>query len=426
MSDLENTSRPDRLPDAPGPAPAAPADLEDLINSIGDQLHSTFADLLEDQPEAQQGPQALARSLGVDKVLASRLLKALRTSDPMAVVHRIPGPDPLRRLLKASAKHGADPRLITGASNAVDRFETLIREEMGDRSSLDAIISAWVPEARREFELRRKQAAFKAMSQLKGAEANTIIATVFLHPSEDERMLDVVWLSGLHGLHRLRPDAGVKFATRRLTPQDSSREPRTLDGESVDDLERMQLPEFCTNPLPQLNVHKVGEVVHYTMADTGFGPKSAVDLVFCEVNLAEMRRYIDPGANRKGYVFAEVSSPARRLQFDVLVHEDVYPDSEPTLRLYDTALEGVADVNNPARDIDILPMMESVEKIGNGISCCRSATVARYSDIVRTVCQKMDWNGRKFRVYRCQIDYPIYGAQVAMLFNPPTDPNPAG
>jgi hypothetical protein len=308
---------------------------------------------------------------------------------------------------------------VESATSAINDFEQLIRQEAGDRGALDAIISAWLPDARREFEVRRKQAAFKAMSQLRGAMAEWNVATAILHPADDPSRLDIVWISGLLGLQRLRPGVGVKFATRRIVEGNGPRRPTSLDGVSVEGLEGVRLDEFCSSPPPALEVVPAGEVVHYQLADTGFGPRSAVDLIFAEVNRAEMARYVDPELKRKGYVFAEISTPVKTLQFDVFLHEDVYPGSEPGLLIYDTALDGVADVNDRGRDIDRLDLAESIEPLGTGISRFRSARVPGYARLIDLVCTKMGWDGTRFRGYRCQIEYPLYGSQVAMTFAPP-------
>lgn len=403
-------------------APVTVSGLETSIATVGEQLGRYLSAVLDSVPGGPYGPAELARTLGIDKVLASRALKAARNKDPMAVVYLSPGPDPLRRVFRAASKKGVDSDLIAEAENAVAQFDQLIRHEAGDRSALDAIISAWLPESRAEFELRRKQSAFKAMSQLKGAMAETSLATVMLHPAANGTHLDIVWISGLLGLQRLRPGAGVKFATRRITNGDTPRRPMSLDGIPVDSLEGVRLDEFCSSPPPKLDVQQVGEVVHYTLAGDAFGPKSAVNLVFAEVNLEEMPRYVPAESKRKGYVFAEISTPAKALHFDVFVHQDVYPGSEPTLSIYDTAFDGVASVNDPSRDIDRLDLGESIQPLGIGTAKFRTADVPNYTDLIRLVCNKLKWDGERFRGYRCRIDYPIYGTQVAMAFDPPAPP----
>jgi hypothetical protein len=396
--------------------------LEAKVASVGESLARSIGAVLDALPWGPVGPADLARNLGLDKVLTSRTLKALRNRDPLAVVHLAPGPEPLRRLLRSAARHGVPADLVADADEAVRRFELMIRQEAGDRSSLDVIISAWLPEARQEFELRRKQSAFKAMSQLKGVMAETNLATVMVHPSPDGRNLDLVWVSGLLGLHRLRPRVGVKLTTRRITNGDCPRRPMSLDGVPVDDLTGVRLDDFCSSPPPGLEIHRVGEVVQYTLADHGFGPRSAVDLVFAEVDLAELPRFVPTERKRKAYFFAEIATPAKTLHFDVFVHEDVYPGSSPRLVMYDTALDGVADVNDASRNMDRLEMSETVQAMGRGAAAPRTADVPDYASLIRLVCAKMSWDFPAFRGYRCRIDYPIYGCQVAMTFDPPAPP----
>lgn len=400
-------------------------ELESRILAVGGRLRNSIKGLIDPFSVITPGPQALARLLGVDKVLTSRVLKATRSADPIAATHSMPGPEPLRRLIKAAARRGASAGAVAEAGAAIDQFEALIRDRVGDRSQLDAILSAWDPRARREFELRRKQAAFKAMSQLKGAQADAILATVLLHPSSDGKRIDVVWLSGLIGLRRVRPGVRVKLSTRRLSAADGARRPTTLGGTPVDDPDSLVLLPFCSEPAPKLTAQRIGEVVHYTLGGGTFGRDSGIDALFAEVNRAELPRYLPAGSTRKSYFFAEASTNAAVLQFDVLVHRDLYPGPGPALRLYDTSFEGVASVNDPARDMDQLDMLESIEPLGESLPRIRSGDVPRYAELLAHAFGSLGYLGSDFRGYRCRIEYPVYGSQVTMVFQPQTEANPA-
>ena len=394
-------------------------DLEVRIIRTGSDLVESLGRVLDAVPGSPQGPQALARQINIDKVLASRVLRAVKSSDAMSALHRFPGPDPLRRVLAEASKQGVEPSLISDAARAVDRFAGLIRDELGDRGALDAIVSAWVPEARRDFETRWKQSAFKAMSQLKGVRADTILATALIRPSADGEHLDLVWVSGLFGLQRLRPGASVKLATRRMSPDAAGRRPMSLDGTALDGLHDSVLKEFSSSPVPQIGVHRTDEVVHYTLDSRGFGPGATRDLALAEANFNELPKRYDTGDNRQGFVFAEVPLPSKVLQLDAIIHHDVFPGSDPRLRIYDTAMEGVADVNDRARDLDLLDMIESIESLGHTAERIGSSTVPRYGALLSQVFGKLDWNPREFRVYRARIDYPIYGSQISMCFDLP-------
>lgn len=403
-------------------APATAESLAERVSSVGRNLAERMGRLLESLPTRASGPAELARALAVDKVLASRTLKAMGLRDPVAVLYHSPGPEPLRRVLRGATRRGAAAGLVAQAEQALVDFENLIRQEAGDRSALDAMLSAWLPEARAEFELRRKQAAYRATSQLRGSTADVNMSTALLHPSADGEHLDIVWLFGLLGLQRLRPGAPVRFATRRFAAGQPPRHPQTLDGVPVDGLDGLRLDEFCSQPPARIDVQRVGEVVRYCLADDGFGPRSVHDLVFAEHNPAELPRYLPPGQARKRHVFAEITVPVRVIVFDVLVHEHVFAGSDPALHIYDTSFEGVADVNDPSRDADRLDLCESVQPLGRGIEKFRTADVPRYTELLSLVCDKLRWQRSGFRGYRCRIDYPVYGSQIVLAFAPEIRP----
>ncbi len=391
--------------------------LEVRINTAGEDLLAGLVKVLDQIPGGDSGPQRLAKELGIDKVLASRILKAVRAPDPMSVVHRVPGPEPMRRLLKASSKLGVNPEDVLRANGAVDRYESLIRSEIGDRSALEAILSAWVPEARRDFELRRKQAAFRAMSQLKGAQADVYSEAAILYPSDDGEHIDIVWIKAVIGLHRLRPGVHVKFTSRRQIEDQSGRNTFTLAGDSVDGVASTTLAEYCSSPVPSLDTHHAGEAVHYLLEGHEFGVSTSIDLVTCEVNSAEIPRYIPKDRDRKAWASSDLNIPSRRTHFDVFVHKDLYTQSFPELRIYDTTINGQADINDPSRDVDQLDLLESIENLGSGLSRFGSSFVPKYRQMLEEVCSTLQFDGSSLRGYRCISDYPIYGSQYAMVFS---------
>ncbi|MEZ4652797.1 MAG: hypothetical protein R3E12_04115 [Candidatus Eisenbacteria bacterium] len=385
---------------------------------IGTELGSSLEELLREIGGTRSRTGEFAKVLGIDKVLASRALKTARAGDPLAILHVAPGPDPLRRIVQAADSKGAPKAVVDRTRKAVSRFERLIRENAGDRSGLTTLLSAWLPEARREFELRRKQSAYRAMSEIRGSSAETTLATVLLHPSESPGFLDVVWLFGVIRLRRTRPGAQIRLTSRRVANTGSPRRPMTLDRERVDDLRGLRLTEFCSTPPVGIDVHDTGEVVHYTVA-RDLELLSEVDLVFAEVNLAEIEDTLKPGATRSAYFFSEISIPTRQSLFDVLVHEDVYRTIAPRLLIYDTAFEGIASVNDRSRDLDVLDLDESLEAMGTGVDHLRTSAVPRYAAILDSVFHSLGWDAGRFRGYRSRIDFPIYGTQITISFDPP-------
>ena len=83
------------------------------------------------------------------------------------------------------------------------------------------------------------------------------------------------------------------------------------------------------------------------------------------------------------------------------------------------ALDGVADVNDRSRDVDRLDLVETIHGLGAGTAPLRVAQIPRYVDLLRHVFERMGWDEEGFRTYRCQVEYPVYGSQVVMAFDPP-------
>ncbi|HVZ93896.1 MAG TPA: hypothetical protein VG797_05250 [Phycisphaerales bacterium] len=405
--------RPNTIPPEPA-EPPAPDDLEARIVRTGDELLSSLRRVLDRLNGSESGPQRLARELGVDKVLASRLLKAVRSPDGMTAMHRAPGPEPIRRVLKASLLAGVPQEEIAAAEAATDAFEQLIETGTGDRTGLETMLSAWVPEARRDFELRRKQAAFRAMSQLKGVQTDVFAETAIFWPNKDGEKIDVVWIKCVIGLARLRPGVAIKFVSKRGVENPTGRHPLTLAGDPVDSVSNTVLPEFCTTPLPRLIATVTGEHTHYMVEDTRL--IEPVRVVTCEVNIAEIPRYVPSSKGRRAWASSDIAIPAQAFQFDTLLHPDLYAGAQPDLRVYDTTIHGTADRNDPSRDIDQFDLLDRIDDLGTGLSRFGSSHVPQYRRLIGRVCEHLTLDSTILRGYRVSSGYPLYGAQYVMSF----------
>jgi hypothetical protein len=119
---------------------------------------------------------------------------------------------------------------------------------------------------------------------------------------------------------------------------------------------------------------------------------------------------------------AVIDIPVKTLIVDVLVHQDVWPGVEPELRMYDTTGRGLANPTDPARDMDRIDILESIQDMGTRLEGFRAKEAGRYVEMVRYICGRLDWDSDHFRGYRCRVDYPVHGTQVAMVFVPQEPP----
>ncbi len=62
------------------------------------------------------------------------------------------------------------------------------------------------------------------------------------------------------------------------------------------------------------------------------------------------------------------------------------------------------------------------QSLGKGPFALRISEFPNYVEMMRYVFEKMRWEPEKFRAYRCQIAYPVYGSQIHMLFDAPEPP----
>jgi hypothetical protein len=279
------------------------------------------------------------------------------------------------------------------------------------------MLSAWLPEVRSQIELRARQAAYRALGQIRGVQAEFDHSTVLLSPGPNGS-IDVVWLIGMVGLQRLRPGATVKFDTHRLLAESGKRRPTDLQGNEVTG-PAAGPAAFCAGRPAPIDTERAGESVHYVLGDTGFGPRSAVDVLFCEVNRSELPASVPAGSGRRAWFGADISTPVKRSCFDVFVHRDIYKKSEPSLLMYDRSGGGVIDVNDPSCDINLMHTDQVVQPLGYGLDRTPLSELPRYRELLEHVHSSLSWRAEDFRGYRVRTDYPVHGAQVTFAFWPP-------
>ena len=91
----------------PPPAPDRNAPLEVRLRAAGADLQASFRALLASGSDIPQRPNRLAALLGLNRAVASRLLQALASSDPLEALHLAPGPEPLRKVATGLGEEGS-------------------------------------------------------------------------------------------------------------------------------------------------------------------------------------------------------------------------------------------------------------------------------------------------------------------------------
>lgn len=392
--------------------------LRERAEALGGHLAEALNLVVAGIPGRPNGPRALGRELGLTTVTASRVLTAIAQSDPLAVLQALPGPNPLHKMVAAARERGCPADECEKASLAVDVFDELIRSEAGDRGSLKAMLSAWLPDERREFEAQRRQTMFKALGELEGVSCDLELSAVFVAPSQVEGRLDLANAKCLLGIDRIRPDAVVKLGTRRLSTErgeaDSARVPLTLDGDrATDGLHTVRLDDFCDAPPAPFVAAEFGDYVQYSLGPTGLGRGSKVDVVIAELNRAELPARVDPSPR---YFFMTPEMATRKAVMDVFVHEDTFGDRTPEFSVYDTTSLGVAVPGDPARALDERPTPVELLALASAARAARLVEFPRYTALVSHVAERLDWDLDRFRLFRVAVPYPLVGHQLTLAF----------
>lgn len=385
------------------------------IVELGSDIRGAFVTLFNSFPENERGPSAIARALGVNRVMVSKLLNAVRRDDPLEVVQHIPGPDSLRSITHASRMIDDVPDTVLDRTDAcIERFASLIRDRFGTRGALNAAISDQNDSLRKHFDETARYDVYNGMRHVLGVEGDTWITSMIFTPNvEDEDTLSVTMIHGVLGMRRLRPDTPVRFT---YGP------PYEEPGPGHDPLQSdISLLEFFENkPAPLISEHHNGQLVH-RLAPFRVGKNELVDMLTVSQDTRGCRRYASQDRPLGGVaIFHDV--PVRLLHCDAIVHEDAFPDTTPRVIAYNPGSRGPANPNDPARDIDRIDVCETIESLGNAAARFEAPAIPNYKHMVRRVFSRIGEPPENYRVYRLTMAYPVHGFQYVLAFDAPAKP----
>ncbi|GAA0749963.1 hypothetical protein GCM10009107_21110 [Ideonella azotifigens] len=388
----------------------------------GDRLRAAVDGLLTDLGgRGIRDQRGMQEALNLSQSAVSRLVLSARSGDSLASLSNSPGLEALKQVAKGAAKSGVDKACLAEVNLAIAELEHFLAAEVGDRNTLEAVLCDWVQESRGSFELRHKAAAFKSMSALRGVRADVIVNAAIVHPSADSRVYDCIGIDAMLGCRRLRPSGLLRLFGSHLAPPGSSYQVTTLAGGAIGSLRDEMVPGFSTVSAAQAESVEHGQYLETTVRDLplGMGDFPGQDLVSARMYRGVQRAVRGEGPATSG-VGGQAEPPAEVYVVDALLHDDVWPDAKPELRIYDTVVRGITHPDNPMRQGDRLDMLESVQFLGRGPHALRMAEFARYPELVATVCEQAGWDASRLRVFRCRVRYPIYGSQIGLAF-PLTD-----
>ena len=377
---------------------------------LAQSIRRSFAPIVRSAVGTSPRPVTLSRRLEIDRTLAARIIRSVRADQDLLVLQEIPAPNGLRIFVEAARNAGIPESLLRDAETTILAFEAIIDEFPGGRSAFTAAIGDVAPEVRDRTERAAKQAVFKSMSNLLGYHAEATISTVIIQPSEDGQMCDSAHVMVKRDLRRIRATVPITAFGRTLHGDGGERGPVLWNFEG-DRRPRPDEPcllsEFCSEPIPQLDVLQQREVFLYTLGENQPPVNMPVTLTSGFLVRDGFPRYAS-ATDRYGWESVVPRIPSKVLITDMLLRDDCYPDSQPfaTPRLY-----GLAKFPNQPDEksfqLDQLDLSTPMEHLGVGRYDLRIREMLQYPGLIASAFDRLGWDPTRFRAYRCRIQYPV-------------------
>jgi hypothetical protein len=360
---------------------------------------------------------ALSRQIGIDKSLASVLVRAANAPTDLALLQLVPSPTGLRIFAERAARHAPRPT-ITRLRTATGSFRALLDATPGGRAALDARLSEGAHDLGRKRENSSRQSTFKSSAFLLGYFSEVLCSSLFLIPSEDGGMVDGVEITRRLGVRRMRSTTTIPIFSFAVAqegrPPDRSTHLEPIEPDSGPaSLGNLILPEHCTQPLPRLEVVREGRRTTVLLPG-GSSTDGPMDMTWA-IRLRNGGP-ADPGAGSHPLNGYFLHMPTRRLVRDLFIADSVYTGASPFVTF---ALPNTAAHQNPPRpdlptyygQIDLTAELEPLPASGRGFSI---PGVPDHDRLTRDVLTRSGHGQTRFRGWRCVINYPL--PLIEMLF----------
>jgi hypothetical protein len=392
------------------------------IEELGGQLRSPLSSILESVSAPLLRPARISRAFGLDKSLASRLVRAIQADSNLELMHIVPSPAGLR-ILAELASSAVDRGVINELRKLTEQFEDLLHAVPGGRAALDAQISESSQLVRERREQIAKQASFKSMSFLLGHFSELLTTSLFLVPSENGRTVDGIEVHRRIGFRRMRPRTPVALLSFHSAPEDDPGGDairfETIHGSSGDaDPTAFLIPDFSSDPIPELEVVRDDRLTTLVLAgDPSVHAPAKLTSAFRIRNAWSLT----PSANIqtvRGYV---LHVPCAKLVRDLFIAEDLFPGATPRISFSvpgpraNPYAPGVSE----RRHFAAVDLTASIEQLPATPRASAVPGLADQTDAIRYVLEQAGQAGTRFRGWRCAMTYPVPLVEMMWwLFHP--------
>lgn len=193
----------------------------------------------------------LVQTLGLDRSLVGRLVRAGRTTGQRELIQELPSAEGMAAILDALRASGLiDDDLLSAGKASLQRFDAFVDAYPGKRRAVMVRLASELPSERETIDRRARRAMFQAASDLLGYRVRHAVVTLLIVDGPDPERFDTLYLYSKFGLERTRAD-GPPIIVSSLRAGKSSTGPGFLPadpGADRNDATAALLQEFCTGP----------------------------------------------------------------------------------------------------------------------------------------------------------------------------------
>jgi hypothetical protein len=388
------------------------ANLADELDASVHELRGSLTELMAGIRADVAKPLALSRQLGLDKNLAWKVSRIIRSTDAGFAVQNLPGPAGFEILLSAVQKAGASLDSLRRTKAAIESMGTMVERHVGDKSTLELVLDS-MPDATSEKLIVSRKLAFRGASGIWGVQSRVRVNTAIVAPNRsDSKMLDVATIGAWVDFRRLRAESRWALFRHKSYGAAERSEPRRRAIDAAVTAGPPLLREFCSATLPPIQVieDRNDETV-YELGPSAVGNVGAFTCVMATFVEKIGPRFADADDDT-GQFGALVSAPSEHLLFDLIVHRDCAFALRSTAQVFGVLAPGPAN----RHDRDLLPLRLEAINLGRCPPVLDTALLASYPAIIERVMETCRWDRDDFLAVRYQLDFPPFPSTVVVSF----------
>lgn len=386
----------------------ASGSFEDRALAVLDELRLALGEFTAAIPGSASRAVDLERQLEIDKKLAWRLFRLVRSSG-LEEAANVPGRPAMRRLLKAAEHVGADSRIIKRIADASERFERFAQAHGGNREEVISLMVRLAGEGSDPYELKTRKAYFRSAAHIWGVQARLQARTMIHHWAPESGEYDGVLVGGDVGLQRRDPSRPLVVSARLQADGETANQTSSNGEGNHPEAPRGPelLTDFCSQPLPEMVLRSRGEAhVETEIIFPVSGRNGTVTLYTC--------RSVKGNENRPHTVSAQmfVAMPTEEVVCDLVLDAGWTDPASARVAVY--GCRHRPEHVSEQRPSDLFPQRETVTYLGEMETVAPVAGAPQHQKAVQEVLQRNGWLGRRFDVYRCRVQYPVLHTQIVL------------